>query len=216
MAAYVALFLIELTGQVSEKNYYKESLGVLTIRKIIIGILVIPLLFISVLIYNHKQQPTINDVFEITKNWSPATEEVYLVRKIDGEWLTIFRNQHSVMIGELKQNRLGLWQIRDATGGESSLAATYYPPEKDDEITWSAGGIKEKEIGFYFGQLINPEIQKITVETNENPAEDVPLITSNGNRFFFKKVKGKLVLPTNIRGFSKSGELKYSTLPDKP
>ena len=188
----------------------------MTIRKIIIGILVIPLLFNSVLIYNHKQQPTIDYAFEITKNWSPATEEVYLVRKIDGKWLTIFRNQHSVMVGELKQNWLGLWQIRDEIGVESSLTSTYYPPEKDDEITWSAARIEEKETVFYFGQVINPEIQKITIETNENPAEDVPLITSNGNRFFFKKVKGKLELPTNIRGFSKSGELKYSTLPDKP
>ena len=113
----------------------------MTIRKIIIGILVIPLLFNSVLIYNHKQQPTIDYAFEITKNWSPATEEVYLVRKIDGKWLTIFRNQHSVMVGELKQNWLGLWQIRDEIGVESSLTSTYYPPEKDDEITWSAARI---------------------------------------------------------------------------
>lgn len=86
-------------------------MGVLAIRKIIIGILVISLLFISVVIYNHKQQPTINDVFEVTKNWSPGTEKVYLVKKIDGKWLTIFRNQHIVMIGELKQNWFGLWQL---------------------------------------------------------------------------------------------------------
>lgn len=178
----------------------------------------ISLFFISVVIYNHKQQPTINDVFELTENWSPETEEVYLVKKIDGKWLTIFRNQHTVMIGELKQNWVGLWQLRDEMGLESSLTSTSYPPEKDDEITWSARGIeeKEKENVFYFGQILNPEIQKITVETNENPAENVPLITSNGNRFFFKKVKGKLVSPTNIKGFSKSGELKYSTLPEKP
>ena len=191
-------------------------MGVFAIRKIIIGILVISLFFISVVIYNHKQQPTINDVFEITKNQSPETEEVYLVKKIDGKWLTIFRNQHLVMIGELKQNRIGLWQLRDEMGLESSLTSTYYPPEKEDEITWGATEIEEKEIVYYFGQVINPEIQKLTVETNENPAEDVPLITSNGNRFFFKKVKGKLVSPTNIKGFSKSGELKYSTLPEKP
>jgi hypothetical protein len=187
---------------------------VLTIRKIIIGIVVILLLFVSVLFYNHKQKPTANDVFKITKNWSPGTEEVYLVRKIDGEWLTIFRNHHSIMLGELKQNWFGLWQIRDEAGGESSLASTYYPPEKDDEITWSMSGSGETETVYYFGQLINPEIQKITVKTSVNPAEDVPVIISNENRFFFKKVKGEFLLPADIRGFSKSGELKYSTLPE--
>ena len=176
----------------------------------------IPLLFISVLIYNQKQQPTIDDVFEITKNWSPETEEVYLVKKIDGEWLTIFRNEHSIMIGELKQNWLGVWQLRDETGTESSLTSTNFPAEKDEQITWGATGIKEKEIGYYFGQIINRKIQKITVETNENTTEDATIITSNGNRFFFQKVKGKLVFPINIKGFSKSGNLIYSTLPDKP
>ena len=186
----------------------------LTIRKILIGIVVILLLFVSVLIYNHKQKPTAHDVFKLTENWSPGTEEVYLVREIDGEWLTIFRNQHSVMIGELKQNRFGLWQILDAKGAKSTLASTNYPTDEDTEITWSVSGSNEKETVFYFGQLINPEIQKITAETSENPAEDLPIITSNGIRFFFKKVHGEFLLPVNIRGFSNSGELRYSTLPE--
>ena len=185
----------------------------MAIRKIVIGTLVVSLFFISVMTYNHKQQPTINDVFEITKNWSPGTEEVYLVRKIDGKWVTILRNQHSVMIGELKKNWFGLWQIRDDVDQESSLASTYYPPEKNDEITWSIAERADK-IVYYFGQIVNPEIKKITVQTNEKPAEDVPLITSNGNRFFFLKVKDKSVYPANIKAFSESGELIYSTRPE--
>ncbi|MCZ8537721.1 hypothetical protein M9R32_11055 [Paenisporosarcina quisquiliarum] len=98
-------------------------------------------------------------------------------------------------------------------GGESSLASTYYPPVEDDDITWGAHGATEKEIVYYFGQIINPQIQQITVFD-----EDVPIITSHGNRFFFKKVKGEslLQLPRNIKAFSKSGELIYSTLPDTP
>lgn len=191
-------------------------MGVLAIRKILIGTLVISLLFISVIIYNHKHQPTINDVFKMTENWSPATEEVYFVRKIDGVWLTIFRTQDTLMVGELKQNWLGSWHIQDDMGQESSLTSTYYPPEKDEEITWSAAESEENKTGYYFGQLLNPEIQKITVETNENPAEDVSIITSNGNRFFFKKVQSKLVFPVNIKSFSKSGDLIYSTLPEQP
>lgn len=96
-------------------------------------------------------------------------------------------------------------------GAESSLSGTYYPPVEDDEITWSANGAGEKEIVYYFGQIINPNIQQITVFD-----EDVPIITSNGNRFFFKKLKGDFVMPTNIKAFSKSGELIHSTVSDTP
>lgn len=166
------------------------------------------------MIYNHKQQPTINDVFEITKNWSPRTEEVYFVRNIDGKWLSIFRNQDSLVIGELKRNWFGLWQIRDDVGEKSPLASTYYPPGKNDEITWSIAEREENKIVYYFGQLVNPKIHEVTIETKGSPVEDVPIITSNGNRFFFKKVKDQLVFPANIKVFSKSGELIYSTLPE--
>ncbi|GGM41416.1 hypothetical protein GCM10011351_29480 [Paraliobacillus quinghaiensis] len=116
------------------------------------------------------------------------------------------------MIGELSQNWLGFWEIRDKSGNENALSSTYYPPEKGDEITWSAGGEGETETAYYFGQVINPKINKITVETKENFYEDVPLITSNENRFFFKKVNGQVITPINIKGFSNTGELLFSTL----
>ncbi len=186
----------------------------MSIRKVGIGIVVISVFFISVLIYNHKQQPTISDVFTTTNNWSPAIEEVYLLTEIDGKWLTIFKNEHSIMIGELKQNWLGLWHLQDEMGRESSLSSTYYPPGEEDEITWSVEEVGEEEIVYYFGQVINPEIQKITVETNGEFAEEAPIIGSKGNRFFFKKVKAQKVLPANIKAFSKSGEIIYATLPD--
>lgn len=192
----------------------KRLRGEITIKKIVIGIFVVIFSFNSFLIYNYKQEPTREDVFHATKDWSPRTEEVYLVRKIDGKWLTIFKNQHSIMIGELSQNWLGFWKIKNESGNESTLASTYYPPEKDDDITWSAGGNGEKEIGYYFGQVINSKINKITVETKENFYKDVSLITANEYRFFFKKVKGQVITPTNIRGFSNTGELLFSTLPE--
>lgn len=156
------------------------------------------------------------DVFDSTKNWSLLTEEVHLVKEIDGEWLTIFRNQHSIMIGELKQNWLGIWKLQDERGKESSLASIYFPPGKEDEITWSGSEVEEQEVGYYFGQIINPKIQKIDVETKQDFYEEVPIITTNGKRFFFKKVKGKLVLPVNIRGLSETGAVVYSTLPENP
>lgn len=184
-------------------------------------LILIALFFTTVIIYNYNQQPTTEDVINITNNWSPQTEEVYLVRKIDGKWLTIFRNQHSVIIAELNQNWFGSWDIRDEMGGQSSLASIYYPPKEDDEVTWGAGGIeetngyKEKEITYYFGQVLNTNIQKIRIETNENTYEDIPIIVSNNrNRFFFKKVNGQMVMPINIRGYSESGELIFSTNPD--
>lgn len=96
------------------------------------------------------------------------------------------------MIGELSRNWFGFWEIRDESGNESTLASTYYPPEKDDDITWSAGGNGEKEIAYYFGHLINPKINKITVETKENFYEDVKLFTSDENRRCNHQFKWKI------------------------
>ena len=183
-------------------------------KKIIIGLFVIAIIFTSTLIYNHKQQPTKDNVLSVTNNWFPQTEEVYLVRKIDGEWLTIFRSQRSITIARLKQNWLGLWKIKNETGIEAPLASIYHPPGKNDKIVWSSsedgGGTG---IVYYFGQVINPKIQKIKIETTKNIYEYVPLIHTNGKRFFFKKVKGQLVIPVNIKGFSRSGKLLFSSIP---
>ena len=186
----------------------------MSIKQVGIGIVVTSLFFISVLIYNHRQLPTIDDVFTTTKTWSPTTEEVYLLTEMDEKWMTIFKNQHSIMIGELKRNWFGLWRLQDEMGRECSLASTYYPPGREKEFTWSVHGVKEKEIVYYFGQVINPKIQKITIENNGGFAEEAPFISSNGERFFFEKVKGQFGYPINIKAFSKSGELIYSTLPD--
>lgn len=179
-------------------------------RKIFIGVAIITILLTVFLISNHNQLPTKDDVFKITKNWSPATEEVYLVRKIDGEWLTIFRNTHSIMIARLEQNWLGYWEMKDDTGSETTLAGTYYPPVQDEEFNWSAGS--RGNTSHYFGQIINPTIKKIEVEIQRNFFEDALIISSGKAHFFFAKVDGELVMPANIRGFSENGELIYSTI----
>ncbi|SES62419.1 hypothetical protein SAMN05216389_101109 [Oceanobacillus limi] len=183
-------------------------------KKFVIGICIIVIGFAAFIIYNHKQEPTKEDVFHATKDWSPRTEDVYYISKINGDWLTIFKNQNSIMIGQLRQNWLGSWEIRDESGNESTLASTYTPPDIDDDITWSAEVDKETETSYYFGQVINSKINTITVETKEDVHEDVPLLTSNGGLFFFKRVKGQVNTPINIRGFSKTGELLFSTLPE--
>jgi hypothetical protein len=178
-------------------------------KKKLIGIVIILLIFSLIITYNHLQQPTKKDVFNITEKWSTSTEEVYLIREIDGKLLTIFRNRNAVMIAELQQNWFGTWKFRDNT----DLLATYYPPEEHDKITWSALERRtENEANYYFGVVIDPEIDKINIETQDDFYEDVQFIMSEGKRFFFKEVDEPIVMPVNISGFSKSGELIYSSL----
>ncbi len=162
------------------------------------------------LIYNHKQLPTKDDVYKMTKNWSYPTDEVYLVREIDGEWFTIYRNHDSITIARLEKNWLGYWRMKDDTGSEATLASTYYPPLHTEEFSWSAGS--RGKTAYYFGQIINPTIKKIEVETQKKLFEDALIISSGETRFFFAKESGEVVLPINIKGFSETGELIYSTV----
>lgn len=163
------------------------------------------------LIHNHKQLPTKDDVFNITKKWSLSTEEVYFVREIDGEWLTIFRNNNSLTIARLEQNWLGYWEMKDDSGIEAALATTYYPPSHDEEFSWSAGS-RKGGISYYFGQIINPNIKKIEVETKKTFFEEALIISSGEASFFFARASGDVVLPVNIKGFSETGKLIYSTV----
>ena len=183
------------------------------LKKIIIWIAIIATFLTGFLIYNHKQSPAKDDVFKITKKWSPATDEVYLVREIDGEWLTIFRNNHSIMIAKLEQNWLGYWKIKDDLGNESTLDSIYYPPSQVEGFNWSASS-KGKNISYYFGQNTNPNIKRVEVETQENFFEDALIISLEDARFFFAKSSVELVMPVNIRGFSDTGKLIYSTVKD--
>lgn len=165
-----------------------------------------------IITYNHLQQPTENDVFNITEKWSEPAEEVLLIRKIDGKWLTIFRIQDFVTITELQQNWLGVWKFKN----DSTLSTTEYPPLLESKITWSASGKskeKNKENGaYYFGMVSDPEIDKITIETKDGFFENEEFIKYEGIRFFLKRADGLLVLPVNISGFSKTGELIYSSV----
>ncbi|RPF55399.1 hypothetical protein [Aquisalibacillus elongatus] len=180
-------------------------------RRLLTGIAIITLILTVFLIYNHNQHPNNEDVFKITENWSPATEQVYMVRKIDGEWLTIFRSAQSILVARLEQNWMGFWEFKDDVGAESSLVSTYYPPAHDGEFTWVAAGTEEGEPVYYFGQIINPNIKDIKVETQVNTFEDALLFNLEEARFFFVKSEEKVVSPVNIRGFSESGKLIYST-----
>lgn len=179
-------------------------------RKIFTGIVLITIFLTAFLFYNHKQLPDKEDVFKITKNWSQGTEEVYLVRKIGEEWLTIYRDNHSITVARLEQNWLGYWDIINEDGSKTTISTIDYHISQSDQLNWSAGS--RGEISHYFGQIINPDIKKIEVETQKTYFEDALIINSGKTHFFYNKTNGELVLPVNIRGLSESGKLIYSTL----
>ena len=177
--------------------------------KSLIGFIIVTLLFTMYVIYNHRHNPTKEDVLKITKNWSQTVKEVYLVSNIDGEWLTIFRTNQTILLARLEQNWLGLWEIKDDFEDSSSLSSVLYPPKNDDAFTWSAGGPEQR--AYYFGQIINPEIKEIEVETKRDVFEKALLINAEGSRFFYIKSEEKVILPVNIRGYAETGELIYTT-----
>ncbi|MHA6260568.1 hypothetical protein ACXYMX_11845 [Sporosarcina sp. CAU 1771] len=179
-------------------------------RKLFIGIAITSVLLTIFLIYNHKQLPTKEGVFKITEGWSSATEEVYLVRQIGGEWLTIFRNTHSIMLGRLGQNWLGFWVLKDDLGKEGTLASSDYPPLQD-EFNWTLAS-SGRDISYHFGQINNPSIKRIEVETKKEFLEDAVIISTEEFRFFYVRTEGESVMPVNITGFSETGELIYSTI----
>ncbi|MBM7661099.1 hypothetical protein JOC85_001871 [Bacillus mesophilus] len=181
-------------------------------RKLLIGIPIMTIIFCLFLVYNHKQLPTKDDVFKITANWSPKTEEVYMVREIDGDWLTIFKNSSTTIVSRLEQNWLGFWEFKDDLGSESSLVSTHYPRETDLDFTWNASGRDHIPISYYFGQINNPKIQEIKIEIEKDIFENALVIDTGGARFFFLKSERQTLLPINIRGHSESGILIYSTV----
>lgn len=173
-------------------------------KKIMLGIILTAILCSLLITFKHLQQPTEKEVLDRMKNWSESAEEIYLIREIDEQWLTIYRNSQSITIAELNQNWLGTWSMG------RTLASTYYPPLEDDQITWSASGKSEHE-SYYFGAVIDPEIVKIKVETQKDIFENAKIIKSDGQRFFLQKAQGPIYLPVNISCYSKTEELIYSS-----
>lgn len=181
-------------------------------KKVGVGIALL-VIILSIVIYNHLQQPSNKDVFNITKTWSPATEEVILIREIEDKWLTIFRNQHGFMITELQQNWLGTWKFKN----KGTLASTHYPPSAENLITWGASRPDEEKITYYFGMVMDLEIDRLEVETRDGSFEEIPFIETEGNRFFFKAVEDESIfMPVTINGFSKSGKLVFSSIQRVP
>lgn len=117
------------------------------------------------------------------------------------------------MITELQQNWLGTWKFR--TG--RTLGSSHYPPSAENQITWQASESGEEKTTFYFGIVMDPEIDRLEVETRDGLFKDIPFIETKGNRFFFKGVEDEsMLLPVNINGFSTTGKLIYSSFQKLP
>ncbi|WP_456278997.1 hypothetical protein [Bacillus sp. AK128] len=179
-------------------------------RKLLIGAVIMAISFCLFLIYNHKELPTKEDVFNISDNWSQKTEEVYLVKKIDDKWLTIFRSSHLTMISRLEQNWLGDWEFKYG----ASLVSTSYPPDTDVDFTWNAQGRADVPMSYYFGQINNSKIQEVKVEIEKDIFDNAIIIDIGETHFFFLESEARTLLPININGFSESGDLIYSTIKD--
>ena len=184
-------------------------------RKFLIGgaiFTILAVFFTGFLLYNHNQLPTKDDVFKWTKKMSFATNNVYFVNKIDDKWFTIFGDNASFSIARLEQNLIGNWELK----GISTVVVNERPEEKVD-FTWVGSGElvdsgeNENTISYYFGQILNPEIKKILVETVDNFFEEAYIIETEGLRFFFIRSDKELNLPVTIQGFSETGELIYTT-----
>ncbi|WP_164669758.1 hypothetical protein [Virgibacillus doumboii] len=125
------------------------------------------------------------------------------------EWLTFFRNRHTVFAGRLEQNWLGSWKLVDNSDQPGVLANTYYPPAKEYKgITWGTSGVSKPDgehITYYFGMITNPNVEKIHIETEKKNYNNISFIPINGNRFFLLKMKDGLG-PYTFEAISKDGE----------
>ncbi|MEK4425699.1 hypothetical protein [Solibacillus sp. FSL K6-1523] len=180
-------------------------------KRSLIGIAIMALLFTVFVLNNHKQLPTKDDVLKITEGYIPAIEKVYLVEKLDDEWITLYRNNKTIMVARLVQNWLGYWEIKDELGNENSLATSDYLPVRDTELIYSASS-KANTTAYYFGQIINPNIKKIEVETQKNVFKEAHIISDGKTQFFYAKAEGEIFMPVNIKGFSELGIMNYSSV----
>ena len=185
------------------------------IKKLLMGILILIVLFSIFLYQNYQKSPTSKDVYKITEGWTPSIDEVLDLKKVDGEWLTFFINEHTLFVGKLEQNWMGSWILMDDEGEKGSVIATAnYPPESDNEgVTWGATGINDKT-SYYFGMISNPNVEEIVIVAQGNEYKDIPFIHSKGNRFFLLRTKGNII-PYSFTALSKDGEIIAPKPPQK-
>jgi hypothetical protein len=157
-------------------------------------------LVISYFIYQNNQQlPEVKDVLKITDDWSIPID-VLTIEKIDGEWITFFRDSEQMYVGFLQQNWLGQWNLKDSLGNEGVIGeVTLHPnPQERNGIVWGASGLSkggEPLFSYFYGMISNSEIDTVTLSVDNEEPRNVSFIESNGERFFFIKTDRENAVP---------------------
>ncbi len=176
-------------------------------KKLLYTPLVLIFVIAAFIYFNYQQMPSELDVIKSTKKWSPQITEIHTVEKINGKWLSFFSSQETLFVANLEQNIFGSWEVKEPLGSaENNLY-------ERKGVVWGVSSVsKPKEDGtsLYFGRIIDPEIKKITLEVSDEFYEDdIPILHSNGKRFFFLTRKEDAV-PFKLKALSEKNEVVES------
>lgn len=181
-------------------------------KRYIFGIFIVLITLASFVFYNHQQPPTIDDIDDITKNWSPPITEVYTIQKLNEEWITFFRSDQMLFVTNLKKNWLGQWDIyHKVTDDKMPLGSAVLDLSRDKDVVLGVSGVSKENNdmeSYYYGMIMNPKIQSILIEVDGETFDTVPLIKTKRERFFLYKKKGDLV-PFTFKAFNENGEVIY-------
>ncbi|MCP8616332.1 hypothetical protein [Salirhabdus salicampi] len=185
-------------------------------KRTVIGTLVIMAFIGLYLVYqNHQQLPTENDVLKQLGNWSKPVN-ILTIEKIDGEWITFFRDSEQLYVGFLKQNWLGQWNLNESLdkGGVIGETPIQPIPEERAGIIWGVSGLSKGDdqlFRLYYGMILNSEIDKITLSVGNEIPKNVPMFKSEGKRFFLIKKEKKDTVPYKLRAYSKGEVIAHES-----
>jgi|GEM_PF-6749520 len=179
-------------------------------KRAAIGSVILLLLSLSILVYyNNQQLPKPSDVLNSTKNLTSQPYSVLTIENINGEWVTFFENDKAMYVGFLQQNWLGNWGVVNGSGDYGVLGDVAYNPtqEESNGLVWGASGLSkgnEQLYSYYYGMVLNPEVDEILLSTGKGGSEAVPWIESDkeGKRFFFIKRKNASIVPYEFKALS--------------
>ncbi|SFG46615.1 hypothetical protein SAMN05216353_1461 [Halobacillus alkaliphilus] len=176
------------------------------VKRVAIWSVIILLFTLSILVYNNQQLPQPSDVLNSTKNLTNQPYNVLTIENINGDWVTFFKNEKAMYVGFLQQNWLGNWRVVNGSGDYGFLGDAAYNPTQEERngLVWGASGLSkgnEPLYSYYYGMVLNPEVDEILLSTGKGGSEAVPLIQSDkeGTRFFFIKRKAEPIVPFELK-----------------
>ncbi len=179
-------------------------MGRVFIKKIIFGTLIV--VAFSIIYHNFQQSPEAQDVLKNTDDWSKPIDVVF-VENISGEWVTFFRDNEQMYVGLLKQNWIGQWSLEDNFGNEGAVGNVAFDPNLENRtgIVWGVSGVSKGGDSlqrYYYGMISNREIDKITLSVDNGRPNNVSLIKSKGERFFFIRKEDTDGVPYEFQAIS--------------